>query len=548
MPALCYYISRIKVKRFLTMYRKLLLISLTLLGTLPGWAQNETDVLRYSQYGLTGSARALGMGGAFSAVGADVTSASVNAAGLGLYRSSSLVISPAVFSPTTTANYLDKSNVSSITKIGLPSIGVVLFGEKQDFLNNEYADASQGLKSYTFSFGYNQKQNYNRNLGISAYNEFSSVTNMFADQANGTFPQNLASNSFAQLAWDAYAIDTIRGQDGKTYFPAVNDGRVQQSINFNESGRTNEWYLALAGNYEDFIYFGGRVGIEAVNYTQNFQIKETDINNLHHVYDPYPKEVNGFPLEFPMNSVTFSQTFQTKGTGVNGQLGIIVRASDQLRLGLSVQTPTYYSLSDSYSAEVSQNYNVDDNTTTDASGSTGQLNYDYNLVTPYKATLGSVFFLGKVGFISADLDYTDYSSGSLRSSSGFNDYFQEPNSQVLRLYKSAVNLRIGTELRKDIFRVRGGFAYYGSPYTDLASKYLENDLTTIGTASAVRRFITFGLGIRQPNYFVDVSLVNQHQNDKFSPYTVSDDTIFVPTVTSAKNGNQIMLTMGFNFE
>ena len=48
-------------------------------------AQNEIDALRFSSYSSTGTARALAMGGAFSAVGADFSSAWLNPAGLALY-------------------------------------------------------------------------------------------------------------------------------------------------------------------------------------------------------------------------------------------------------------------------------------------------------------------------------------------------------------------------------------------------------------------------------------------------------------------------------
>ena len=45
------------------------------------FGQNEIDALRHSQSTITGTARALGTGGAFSAVGADMSSAALNPAG-----------------------------------------------------------------------------------------------------------------------------------------------------------------------------------------------------------------------------------------------------------------------------------------------------------------------------------------------------------------------------------------------------------------------------------------------------------------------------------
>ncbi len=533
------------------MFRTLKKLTLSLLLLWAGtgaFSQNESDVLRMSRTGLTGTARALGMGGAFSAVGADMTAGSMNPAGLGLYRSSSISFSPAVFSNNTTANYLDATSSQARTKLMLPGMGIVLYGESYKDDGQSYRPAETGFKSYTFSFGYNQKENYNREYSVTAYNPHSSISDMFADQAQGRFPNNLGSNNFASMAWEAFAIDTIRTLGGRTYFPAVNDGRIDQTINLQETGRLNEWFVAVAGNISDVVYIGGSVGIQGLRYSQNYNVTEEDVNNLHQIYDPFPPDVNGFPLEFPMNSLEFRNSFTTSGTGINGQIGVILRGGDVFRGGLSLQTPTYFSLTDRFSARLIHNYSIDANNTSTAEGTIPELEYDYNLVTPYRATVGGVFFLGKAGFVSVDADFTDYSAASLRTAEGFNDFFQEQNNRIQTLYKSAVNLRLGAEGRYGVLRYRAGFAWYGNPYTDAAAEYLDNDLTTISSVNASRKFFTLGGGIRQPNFFMDVSLVNQLQNDKFSPYSLSTDEIFVPTVVTNRTMTQVMLTMGFTFE
>ncbi len=51
-------------------------------------AQNEEDILRYSVYQIGGNARAVALGGATGAMGADMSALSNNPAGLGLYRKS----------------------------------------------------------------------------------------------------------------------------------------------------------------------------------------------------------------------------------------------------------------------------------------------------------------------------------------------------------------------------------------------------------------------------------------------------------------------------
>ena len=59
-------------------------------------AQNETDALRFSQTFPGGTARTIGMSGAFGAFGGDFSTLSINPAGIGVYRSSEFSITPAM--------------------------------------------------------------------------------------------------------------------------------------------------------------------------------------------------------------------------------------------------------------------------------------------------------------------------------------------------------------------------------------------------------------------------------------------------------------------
>ncbi|MGL4598715.1 MAG: hypothetical protein ACRCYO_14455, partial [Bacteroidia bacterium] len=68
------------------------LLSCTLLQ-----AQNETDALRYSRLGFGGTARSTAMGGAFGALGGDMSVICVNPAGLAIYRKNELTFTPSFF-------------------------------------------------------------------------------------------------------------------------------------------------------------------------------------------------------------------------------------------------------------------------------------------------------------------------------------------------------------------------------------------------------------------------------------------------------------------
>ena len=70
-------------------------------------AQNELDAFRYMSPGPTGTARSMGLAGAFSAVGADFSAGTLNLAGLALYRKSEFMLTPAMRIISNKSTYLD---------------------------------------------------------------------------------------------------------------------------------------------------------------------------------------------------------------------------------------------------------------------------------------------------------------------------------------------------------------------------------------------------------------------------------------------------------
>lgn len=532
------------MKIFRSLFLSLLLTS----GLFSLHAQNERDALRHSYFGITGTARAQGMAGAYSAVGADMTSATLNPAGLGLYRSSSFTVSPGFASTTTESNFFNQTADETLTSFYAPNMGVVFHGKSYYDNGRRREEKTYGLKSFAFGFGFNQLERYDRRINVQAFNTESSITDMFAERANNrnVEPDFLPADSYEALAYDAFAIDLL-ANSATQYFPAVNGGDIQQTLNFREEGYRNEWFVSLAGNIDDFIYLGFTLGFQTVRYEQSLYFEENDVDNLHEFFENDPN--SNFPLETPMNQIRFDDEFSTRGSGVNGQLGIIIRPADPFRIGISVKSPTYFNLRDQFTTTIGQNFTIElDNgqlAEQDESFSSTPGEFRYSLNTPFRATAGIMYLFGKNGFISADVDFTDYSAAQLDSD--VDDFFVE-NNRIENLYKQTINYRVGGEYRVGILRVRAGAALYGDPLEEEAKQYLSaEDFTTIEQISAERKIFTLGLGIRQPNYFFDVSFINQLQEDKFNPYTVAATEIFSPTAANSLNRTSVLMTLGFNF-
>ena len=137
-------------------------IALLLLCSTAVHAQNELDAARYSNTGIFSTARSLGAGGAFSAIGADFSATALNPAGLAVYRRSDLMFTPTLRTANNNVDYIDYSSGLPSAQFGFSNIGYVHAArvEKWDRQARRRVEAESGLVSYSFAIGYNQLNNF----------------------------------------------------------------------------------------------------------------------------------------------------------------------------------------------------------------------------------------------------------------------------------------------------------------------------------------------------------------------------------------------------
>jgi hypothetical protein len=149
--------------------KKIVLATFSVCLSFYTYAQNEQDVLRYSQNKIFGSARVLGVGGAFGALGADLSAIAINPAGIGLYRRSETAGSLAISAYFNDNRYIENNTFESKTILNIPQIGYVFNKMQQGFKGDE----TEGLVSYSFAFGINRLNDFNQNnifTGINSLN------------------------------------------------------------------------------------------------------------------------------------------------------------------------------------------------------------------------------------------------------------------------------------------------------------------------------------------------------------------------------------------
>lgn len=488
-----------------------------------GYYQNAN---KFSQSFFGGNARSMSIGGVQTALGGDISSASKNPAGLGVYRSSDFSVSAGMMFNSSKATY-NSPTESTITKnnkdnFNIPSIGIVL-ANKDDY---EGAD----WKSEGLAITYNRLANYNQRFSYEGINENNSFRDYLIDQYefNSLDDVQFTNNKPNDLLSMAYSTYLLNKNDGSGFendavpFWTFSEGEsVKQEEEVEVSGAYNQWDVGYGANYQDKLYLGASMGIVSLRHNVVRAFRETTVN------------------ETEVNSVEYNQFENTRGVGVNLKIGTIYRANKVVRLGVSVETPTYISLTEEYNSSMNVSYNnvnvIGTDTTisipNSASDETSTFISDYNVRTPFKINSGIALMAGKKGFISADAELVFHNRTRL---SGDNFTFSADNKSLRNIQKTAANIRIGGEYVIDNVRLRGGYALYGSTY--------DKDITGIDDSKS---FITGGIGLKLGEQYFDLAIVSSSFKNSTSPYVLRNAE--QPVINNKNQNLSVVFTYGVRF-
>ncbi len=461
-------------------------------------AQNDVDVLRYSQTTVGGTARSIGFGGAVGSLGADFSSLNVNPAGIGLYKKSELSITPTFYVSKLNTSMNGFNNSANKDNFNLNNYGLVSVRDLK---------AKKGLKYIQFGIGVNRTNNFNNYYHITNENAESSLMTDYQAQAYGNSPDDLDRFS-TYLAWDNYLLDTTKVYNGTwRYTSPLTNGGVTQELKNTTWGSMNEMNITIGSSFSDILYLGGSIGFPFVRYFEEYEYTETDLADTINDFDKF----------------ILDKKLETHGSGINFKLGMIFRPLGFLRFGLAFHSPTWMNLNDDYSSQISRYWDSGKLTKT----SSPQGHYSYEITTPMKIIGSATFTLARFIMLSADAEYINYSDGRLNS----HDYgFYDENAEVRDKYKPTINIRTGAEIRLRPMSFRAGLAYYGSPYAN------ELNDGSFWIASA-------GLGYRDRIVFVDLGVSYSIKNEDY--YLYNPELISATSVEY--HSVRIALTMGYKF-
>lgn len=394
-----------------------------------------------------GTARFRGMSGAFGALGGDMSAITNNPAGLAVFLYSEFSTSLSFRDETIKSNYYNtsasvNSNYTNLSQMG----GVFVFKTN----NSNWSRTAVG-------FNYNIQRDFQ---------------SRWVANGNSNYPTFIYDDNY-----------TDDGDDTNDILYLNSEGQYFDNYT---NGQNDKYTFSIASQYLDNLYIGASFTTNDIRFYQSVYLEED--NN----------DGNGNYL-----TGSLSEELTTFGSGVSFNIGVISKPSDNIRLGLSYQSPTWYNLVEEFNS--SEGFN----------------GFDYSLRTPSKTTGSLAYIFNQSGLISLDYAFRNYRNIKLTP-----DYdFREENQTFKTDFRGTSEFRLGTEWRYKKLSFRGGYHFQQSPYDNAPS---SNNLTGYSLGFGIN------FGFAKLDFAYEKS--NQSSNYNFYPEYDNIDSAYL------KNNNSIFTT------
>jgi long-subunit fatty acid transport protein len=359
-------------------------------------------------------------------------------------------------------------------------------------------NSSQGIDNYFLNFAQGQEL---RNLRTfdgeridDAYLDIGSSLGFGAQQAFLGFQSGL--------------IEPVEDTDENTnYFSNAQYANVNQNFTQISNGFNSKFTLNLAGQYRENLYLGASLNFHSVFYENFTSLTEA-----------------GFDQNSEIQFVNFDNFLQTEGNGFSFSLGAIAKLNENIRVGGSYQSPTWYRLSDNISQSINTDSPVRNPNLSLIDFNLVTVFPDYTIKTPSKLTGSAAIIFGKDGLLSFDYSFQDMSQAELRPRA--DAAFAAENEFISEQLAVVNSYRIGGEYRLSRISLRAGYRFEGSPY---------EDTTIIGNLTGYSGGIGFSFGANR----IDLAY-NRTEQD-------TSELLFDSTVSNAALVNRINTNISLGY-
>ncbi|MBF7090952.1 outer membrane protein transport protein [Flavobacterium sp. ALJ2] len=458
--------------------KKYIFLILTGLSISAIQAQDITDAMRYSQDNLNGTARFRAMGGAFGALGGDLSSLNINPAGSAIFANNQFGVTLSNYNTKNNSNYFGtKSKDSDNSFILNQAGGVMVFKDP---------NPSSNWKKLSVAVNYENTNNYNNDVFSMGVNPTNSIDQYFLSYANtgnggAPVPQEFVNDpnrtisslyrhlgnslpSFqypglsghsaqqAMLGYQGFIVEpTDETNPNSSYYSLVPaGGNYYQENEIHTNGYNGKLSFNAATSYKDKLFIGINLNSHFADYTRNTSFYEDNANNTSAVDQ--------------INRLRFDNQLYTYGNGFSFQVGAIAKITNQVRLGLAYESNTWYKLYDETTQKL----------VTVRSNNVGELGptivdpqiineyKSYKLQTPGKWTASFAYIFGKTGLLSVDYAIKDYGNTKFKPTN--DSHFRGVNNIMSNELTSSSEVRVGAEYKIKLLSLRAGYRYEQSPY------------------------------------------------------------------------------------
>lgn len=498
------------------------------------FGQSETDAYRLSQRDLNGSARFVSMGGAFTALGGDPSSIERNPAGAAVAHSSVISFTSKTSSSTNVTinqDHLDKAHHlgSSLGDFGAI---IAIFNRAS---GNGFTFGIHYSRIFDINRTINTRNGMPQTFSIADYVGFTTPGGLNNDdlfQNRGYDPYDQIIPWLSVLGYNAGWITPTNGTEGpfetSFYYPesAGSDryipfGPSSTMLQYAEVASMRESNFSFGYNYQDRLYLGVALKSSTLDYSLNTLYDENFI------YGDY---------------LTLDNSLRTTGRGFGGSIGVIGRPTEQIRLGISYHSPTFFYLSDRFEAQASSRYSfaLDNNGNPFPedewimrSSTPSDARTSFRLLTPSRITMGVGYTFGRYGLLS--FDYEVIPLGGMKLQDNHSRPYSIDNQSIQNHYAIQQSFRIGTEwFPFKNFALRAGYMYKSPALKSSAAEHFtetspgenytwegqKEQFLVAGTlphyiTQGASHNITFGLGYQTSGgFFFDGAFVYNTQKDK----------------------------------
>lgn len=533
------------------------IIFLSMLFPIASFAQSAIDAMDISQSQLSGSARFMSMGGAFTALGGDISSIKQNPAGIGIYRSNEVGL-------TLNLNFQNTKTSPSVSNF--PS---TYSQTKFNFNNFGYVGSTQlngAMRTFNWGVSFNRLTSFDRVYQGYVPSTTTSLSNYIAafTSESGALPQDLAHgdnyNPYFQsnedwlsiLAYNSYIIN----DQGTSYTGLFKHNTVGDALPLvRESGYLDEYNISFGGNVENVVYWGLGFGITDLNYQKIIQYSESMNNANVPVID-----ANGSVTRLSNGTANF-ELYSPKsitGSGWNVKFGVIIKPVNELRIGLAVHTPTWTSLTQAYYGEINSDFTPNNAVEkVKQNDYTEDANFNWKYNAPWKFMIGVAGVISNKAIISLDYQYDAYNDMRISTPNYRDNYIlgYESNSylnqDVKDYFKAANTIRVGLEYRlTPQVSLRAGF---NSKTSNVKPNAANGNVTifTSGTDTSFdfdnhTNYFSLGLGYRYQSWYIDAAYVYKDRESTFHAYT-NFNGFEAPKLKVNDNNSQVVISTGFKF-